>query len=91
MIHFISLIHFSAIIMYETENRDQLKDKLYVITLLVVAACIDQQVGIITWQPAEPAQPGEFLHYIFTVISINKLLWDLPPTKNSYVPVTFPA
>lgn len=43
-----------------------------------MTACIDQQVGIITWQLAEPGQSGEFLHYIFTVIFINTVLWDPP-------------
>lgn len=65
---------FSAITMYKRDSKYQLKYKLYVIALSLVAACIDQQVGIITWQLAERGQSSEFLHYIFTVISINKVV-----------------
>lgn len=69
--------------MYKTENKDQLKDKLYITTLSLVTTFIDQQVGIITWQLEEPRQSGEIFHCIFTVISISKVLWDPPPNKQN--------
>lgn len=76
MIHFISLIHFSAVTMYKTENKVQLKTWLYKITLFLGAGCIEQKVGIIPWQLAEHRKSDEFLHYVFTVISSNKFIWD---------------
>lgn len=52
------------------QNKYQLREKLHVTTLSLVAAYIGQQVGIIPWQLAVSGQSDKFLHYILTAISL---------------------
>lgn len=39
-------------------------------------------MNILTWQLAETEQSGEFLHYNFTVESINKVIWEPSQQKD---------